>query len=99
MRSRLEEQVVTVHRAPSIKVPELSRVVDAMLARAEDPEDRRAKMVLALLEKEGALDCPACKCRFHVSGYRATRTSFSTRRSLSCGKCETQFIIEDEEIT
>jgi hypothetical protein len=95
MRSRSTLLETTTTRAPSVLAPELSRVADALLAFAHDPSDRRAKIALALLTKQGALDCPSCGARFHVSGYRATHTAFLARRCLDCVSCRTSFVVEE----
>lgn len=97
MRSRTA--VVEILRSPSVRAPELARVADALLAFAHDPADRRAKIALSLLEKQGALDCPACGVRFDVAGYRATRTAFSVKRCLGCESCRTSFVLEESEIS
>jgi hypothetical protein len=81
--------------APSVRAPELSRVVKVLLAPADD---RRAKIQRALLAKEGALDCPACGVAFSASGYRATRTSYGHTESLCCSGCRTTFIVDEGQI-
>lgn len=96
MRSRAA--VVETLRPPTVRAPELARVVDALLAYAQDPTNRRAKIAVALLEKQGALDCPACGAVFDVSGYRATHTAFSTKRCLSCMSCRTSYVVEESEM-
>ncbi len=86
-----------VLRAPSMTAPQLRRVVDALWAAAEHPGDRRAKIALALLDKQGALDCPACGAHFDVADYRGTRTAFHGRDALVCNGCRTAFVVEDRQ--
>lgn len=81
--------------APSVRAPELRRVVEVLLA---PPTDRRAKIERVLLQKEGALDCPACGVPFTATGYRATRTSYGHMESLCCGGCRTNYIVDEGQI-
>src|SRR5688572_2422696 len=86
----------TVGRA--VRAPKLSRLVDALFALRHDPHDRRAKITLALLEREGACDCAACGERLDLSGYRSTRTGFSERESIACRGCSAIFILAEHEV-
>ena len=81
--------------APSVRAPELRRVVQVLIA---PPTDRRAKIQRVLMEKEGALDCPACGVPFSATGYRATRTSYGHTESLCCTACRTNFIVDEAQI-
>lgn len=81
--------------APSVRAPELRRVVDVLIA---SPEDRRAKIQRVLLQKEGALDCPACGVAFSATGYRATRTNYGHMESLCCTSCRTNYIVDEGQI-
>jgi hypothetical protein len=81
-----------------VRAPQLKRVVDALLACERDPTDRRAKVTAALLDKQGAFDCPACGKRFDVSGYRQTRTHYGARETLSCRGCRTGFVVVETQI-
>jgi hypothetical protein len=83
---------------PCVRAPQLARVVDALLAVERAPLDRRAKVTLALLEKQGALCCPGCGKRFTLEGYRATRTHFGSRETLSCRGCQTGFVVHEQQI-
>lgn len=102
MRSRtavVEVPVTHTVRAPSVRAPSLAQVVEALLAYVENPADRRAKIAVALLQKQGALDCPACGTEFDVEGYRGTRTAFSARRAIVCLGCRTNFVVEESELS
>lgn len=81
--------------APSVRAPELRRVVEVLMA---PPTDRRAKIQRVLLEKEGALDCPACGVAFTAACYRATRTSFGHTECLCCISCRTNYIVDEGQI-
>jgi hypothetical protein len=83
---------------PHVHAPQLKRVVDALLALEKDPSDRRAKVTAALLDKQGALDCPACGKRLDVSGYRVTRTHYGARESIACRGCRTGFVVVETQI-
>ncbi|OGQ18748.1 MAG: hypothetical protein A2138_04060 [Deltaproteobacteria bacterium RBG_16_71_12] len=93
MKSLTRTSVLSL--APSVRAPELRRVVEVLMAQ---PTDRRAKIRRVLLEKEGALDCPACGVPFAPSGYRATRTSYGHTESLCCTGCRTTFIVDEGQI-
>lgn len=90
--------VVEILRAPSVRAPSLARAVDALLALAENPDDRRAKITVSLLDKEGALDCPGCGARFQVSGYRETRTAYGETRTMACKSCRTHFVVDETHV-
>lgn len=90
--------VVEILRAPSVRAPSLARAVDALLELAHDPSDRRKKITVALLEKEGALDCPGCGLRFQVSGYRETRTPYGETRAIGCKGCRTHFLVDETHV-
>jgi hypothetical protein len=81
-----------------IHAPQLARVADALWALAENPDDRAAKIKVALLEKQGALQCPTCGARFDVRGFRGTFTPYLRRRTLTCLGCTTQYVVEQEQI-
>ncbi|MCC7072120.1 MAG: hypothetical protein IT383_12400 [Deltaproteobacteria bacterium] len=93
MKTLTRSTVTTL--APSVRAPELRRVVEVLMAA---PTDRRAKIERVLMEKEGALDCPACGVPFAASGYRATRTNYGHTESLCCGGCRTTFIVDEGHI-
>ena len=80
-----------------VTAPQLRRVVDALWALAENPGDRRAKIAVALLEKQRALDCPHCGCAFDVAAYRGTRTAYADRDALVCHGCRTAFVVDDRQ--
>jgi hypothetical protein len=92
----LEKSPVVV-TTPEVAAPQLRRVIDALWALAENPGDRRAKIALALLEKQGATACPCCGARFDVAAFRATRTSFVEREALVCASCTTSFVVEERQ--
>lgn len=85
-------------RTTQVHAPQLKRVLDALLALERNPGDRRAKVMAGLLDKQGAFDCPACAKRFDLTGYRATRTSYGERESLSCKGCRTSFVVVETQI-
>lgn len=94
---RSSQAVVEILAAPSIRAPGLARVAEALFAYAQNPADRRARIAVALLEKQGALDCPACGMRFDVEGYRETRTCYAERASLACVGCRTRYVVHEAE--
>lgn len=93
-RTRVDE----ILRAPSVRAPSLAKAIDAMMALADDPGCRRAKVTVGLLEKQGALDCPACGTRFDVRGYRETRTSYGETRSMTCRGCRACFVVDETHV-
>lgn len=86
----------TVTTGVTLKAPGLRRVVDVLLAAHADPEDRRARIQRALLEKEGLLRCPCCQDRLDVAGYEETRSRAEVRRALRCGGCRTVFVVDEQ---
>jgi hypothetical protein len=84
--------------APAVRAPTLRRVVDAMMALRENPTDRKAKIQLALLEKEGASDCPACGVAFELSGYRVTKTEYTMRATLRCTGCRQSYLLDETHV-
>lgn len=89
---------VEILRTPSVRAPSLARAVDALLALAESPGERRAKIMVALLDKEGALDCPGCGARFQASGYRETHTPYGGTRAIICKGCRTHFVVDETHV-
>jgi hypothetical protein len=84
--------------APLLHVPELGVVVDCLFAVREDPSDRRAKIQLALLQRQGAACCPACGDDVDLAGFRRTRTAYAVRDEWSCGGCRQRFLLCEENV-
>ena len=83
---------------PLLHVPQLGCVIDAMFAVKEDPSDRRAKIQLTLLQRQGAACCPACGDDVDIEGFRRTRTTFTVRDEWSCSGCHQRFLLAEENV-
>lgn len=83
---------------PMVAHPRLGFVIDALFALRESPGDRTARMQLALLEKEGACDCPGCGDAIALDGFRRTRTSYAVRDEYRCGGCTQRYLLADEHV-
>ena len=93
-----EVQTETTSQPPAVVAPALARVVDALFAVERDPNDRRSRIALALLDKAKATCCPACRARFSLSGYRSTKTPFSQRATLQCRGCLLTYLVEERHV-
>jgi hypothetical protein len=82
----------------TVRAPQLLCVARALLALDEDPDDRRARISLALLRKEGASDCPMCERSFEIPDVRITRTPYDERCVLSCDGCRTRFVVDEQHV-
>ncbi len=86
------------HTSITVRAPQLLPLVELWFAVREDPSDRRSKIQLALLEKEGLSDCPRCGSHLSPAQYRRTRTSYSDRASLCCAGCATEFVVDERTV-
>ena len=59
----------------------------------EHPQDRGAKIQLALAHKEGLDRCPACREALRLEGHRITMTPYGRRETLGCGSCQTEWVL------
>lgn len=84
-----ETQTITV------RAPQLLPLVELWFAVRRDPGDRRSKIQLALLEKDGLSDCPRCGLHLRPAHYRRTRTSYSDKASVCCQGCATEFVVDE----
>jgi hypothetical protein len=94
----VSEQVLERARITHVRAPQLRRVVDALMQLEDDPSDTKAKVKVALLEKQGARNCPACRRKLELHGYRITRTHYGEKHTLSCAGCRTAFVVEETQI-
>jgi hypothetical protein len=83
---------------PLVRAPELGAVVDCLFALRENPGDKRSKIQLALLEKQGAACCPGCGDDVDLSGFRRTRTSYALRDEWSCSGCGQRYLLAEENV-
>ncbi len=83
---------------PAVRAPQLAPLVAALFAVKADPESRRARITLALLQKQGATACPCCGDALSLEGYTKTDTGFYVRETLSCRGCRTAFVVAEHEV-
>jgi hypothetical protein len=83
---------------PMVAHPRLGFVIDALFALRENPDDRTAKMTLALLRREGACVCPGCGDDVGLAGFRRTRTDDAVRDEYRCGGCDQRYLLADEHV-
>jgi hypothetical protein len=84
--------------APMLCVPELGAVIDCMFAVRENPNDRRAKIQLTLLQRQGNACCPACGDDVDLAGFRRTRTNYAVRDEWACAGCHQRFLLAEENV-
>ena len=81
-----------------VRAPQLARVVDAFFALKADPNDKKAKIALTLLQRERASDCAMCGEPLDLAGYHSTRTGYFLREVLDCTCCFARFIVNEHEV-
>lgn len=96
----IKKSIAIVERVapPAVKAPHLSPLVKALFAVKEDPGDRRARITLALLEKQGATSCPCCGDRLSLDGYTKTDTGFFVKETIACRSCRTGFVVAERQV-
>ncbi len=78
--------------------PRLGFVIDALFDLADRPDDRAAKIRLALLHREGACWCSSCGEDVSLAGFRRTKTSYAVRDEYRCGGCDQRFLLAEEQV-
>jgi hypothetical protein len=84
--------------APLLSVPELGAVIDCLFAVREKPTDRRARIQLTLLQRQGHACCPACGDDVELAGFRRTRTDYTIRDEWACAGCHQRFLLAEENV-
>ena len=86
-------------RSPAtVRAPHLRAVVKALFAVKSDPTDRRARITLSLLEKQGATTGPCSGGGLSLDGYARTDTGFYAREALACRSCGTAFVVGERQV-
>jgi hypothetical protein len=95
-----KKSIALVERAApaTVQAPHLSAVVKALFAVKADPLDRRARITLALLQKQGATSCPCCGVALSLVGYTKTETAFHAREAIACRSCGTSFVVGERQV-
>ena len=83
---------------PVLPAPQLGIVVDCLFALRENPADRRAKIQLSLLRRQGDCACPSCGDDVSLDGFRRTRTSYAIRDEWACAGCDQRFLLCEENV-